>query len=88
MLSLHIGIVYQTHRIWDVARRWFNRAWAAADALWESADGITRYLFVTLFGNKRHFSYLNDEGRAFKTILGCLWLHDAASEVAVGVIIG
>jgi tetratricopeptide (TPR) repeat protein len=66
---ISIGIVYQTHRTWDVAQRWFERAWAAADALWGSADGITRSLSAALFGNK-HFSYLNNEGRPFKTIFG------------------
>jgi tetratricopeptide (TPR) repeat protein len=68
-MFISIGIVYQTHRTWDVARRWFERAWAAADAKWGSEDGITKSLATALF-EKKHFSYINDEGRPFKTIFG------------------
>jgi hypothetical protein len=68
-MFISIGIIYQSYRTWDVARPWFERAWAAADARWGSSDGITRSLSSALF-DKRHFSYINDEGRPFETIFG------------------
>jgi hypothetical protein len=40
------------------------------DALRRFADSIKRSLPAALFENKRHLSYLNDEGRPFKMIFG------------------
>jgi hypothetical protein len=68
-MFISIGIIYQSCRTWDVARPWFDRAWANADARWGSSDGITRSLSSALW-EKQHFSYINDEGRPFKTIFG------------------
>jgi hypothetical protein len=54
----------------NVARHWFNRAWTVVDALRRFADSIKRSLPATLFENKRHLSFLNDEGQPFKMIFG------------------
>lgn len=67
-MFISIGIVYETYRRWDDARPWFERAWAAGDSIWGFDDGVTRSL--TNAFEKRHFSYITDEGRPFKTVFG------------------
>ena len=66
--AISIGLVYQRYRTWSEARPWFEQAYAAADAVWGLKDGITKSLEKSL--EKRYFSYINDEGRPFKTIFG------------------
>ncbi|KAI1130526.1 hypothetical protein F5Y10DRAFT_235429 [Nemania abortiva] len=65
-----IGIVYQTYINWESAAEWFEAAFAKALASreWGPKDGIVRSLQAAL--DKRHFSYLSDEGRPFKTAFG------------------
>ncbi|KAL1604846.1 hypothetical protein SLS60_004386 [Paraconiothyrium brasiliense] len=65
---INIGIIYQTHRTWPEAKPWFQSAYAAADAAWGMKDGVYRSLEKALAN--RHFAYINDEGRPFKTIFG------------------
>ncbi|KAF2029058.1 hypothetical protein EK21DRAFT_113283 [Setomelanomma holmii] len=67
-MFISIGILYQTYRSWDEAQPWFEQAWAAADSMWGFHDGVTRSL-TNAFA-KRHFSYMNDESRPFKTAYG------------------
>ena len=69
-VNISIGIVYQTHMSWDDAEEWFERAFSAALANkeWGPKDGIVRSLQNAL--DNRHFSYLSDEGRPFKTVFG------------------
>lgn len=69
-VNISIGIVYQTHISWDDAEEWFERAFSAALAnkQWGPKDGIVRSLQNAL--DHRHFSYLSDEGRPFKTVFG------------------
>jgi tetratricopeptide (TPR) repeat protein len=65
-----IGLVYQTYMTWDYAEDWFEEAFAAAlrNQAWGPKDGIVRSLQNAM--EKRHFSYVSDEGRPFKTIFG------------------
>ncbi|KAK7192250.1 uncharacterized protein CC84DRAFT_961683 [Paraphaeosphaeria sporulosa] len=65
---INIGIIYQTYRTWEEARRWFETALAASLAAWGTSDGVTRALENAR--DNRHFAYLNDEGRPFETIFG------------------
>jgi len=67
-MFINVGMIYQTYRRWDDARPWFERAWAAAGSAWGLEDGITRSL-TNAFA-KKHFSYISDEGRPFKTVFG------------------
>ncbi|KAL8960231.1 MAG: hypothetical protein Q9193_003028 [Seirophora villosa] len=67
-VNITIGLVYQTHMTWDDATEWFQQALAAA-LTWDCPkDGIVRSLENAL--SHRHFSYVSDEGRPFKTIFG------------------
>ena len=66
--KISIGIVYQRHRSWESAKPWFEFARAASFAANGEEDGITRSLETAM--EKRHFSYVSDEGRPFKTIFG------------------
>ncbi|VUC33298.1 unnamed protein product [Clonostachys rosea] len=68
-ISITIGLVYQTYQGWDEAEEWFDRAYAGAlGSKWGEDDGIVRALENAR--EKRHFSYLTDEGRPFKTVFG------------------
>ncbi|KAF2971901.1 hypothetical protein GQX73_g1743 [Xylaria multiplex] len=69
-VCITIGIVYQTHVSWDCAAEWFEGAYARALASreWGHKDGIVRSLKAAF--DKKHFSYLSDEGRPFKTVFG------------------
>ena len=66
--KISIGIIYQRHRNWERAKPWFDHALAASYAANGDEDGITRSLLTAM--DKRHFSYISDEGRPFKTIFG------------------
>ncbi|KAH7410602.1 hypothetical protein BKA64DRAFT_358129 [Cadophora sp. MPI-SDFR-AT-0126] len=66
--KISIGLVYQTHRSWALAKPWFDHAYAASFDANGEEDGIT--MALDLAREKRHFSYLSDEGRPFKTIFG------------------
>ena len=66
--KISIGLVYQKHRDWERAKPWFEHAYAASFAANGDEDGITRSLRTAM--DKRHFSYVSDEGRPFKTIFG------------------
>ena len=66
--KISIGIVYQRYRNWESAKPWFEFAYAASFAANGEEDGITRSLQTAM--EKRHFSYVADEGRPFKTIFG------------------
>jgi hypothetical protein len=65
-----IGLVYQTYMTWGDAEDWFEEAFAAAlrNKEWGLKDGIVRSLQNAL--DHRHFSYVSDEGRPYKTIFG------------------
>ncbi|KAI1450717.1 hypothetical protein F5Y02DRAFT_365674 [Annulohypoxylon stygium] len=67
-VQITIGLVYQTYASWDVAEEWFEKARAGALAKWDYEDGMVLSLENAF--NKKHFSYLSDEGRPFKTIFG------------------
>ncbi|KAF4622665.1 hypothetical protein G7Y89_g14362 [Cudoniella acicularis] len=66
--KINIGIIYERNKGWEYAKSWFNHAYAASIAANGDEDGITKALQVAL--DKRHFSYLSDEGRPFKSIFG------------------
>ncbi|KAF2184706.1 hypothetical protein K469DRAFT_750856 [Zopfia rhizophila CBS 207.26] len=80
---ISIGIVYQNAKWWYDAKPWFEQACAAADAKYGTEDGITESLELAL--EKRHFSYISDEGRPFKLSLE-LWFHNLSEQIAPGVI--
>ncbi|KAF2833878.1 hypothetical protein CC86DRAFT_16155 [Ophiobolus disseminans] len=67
-MLISIGLVYQTHRGWDEASPWFQQALNIAMAKYEEDDGIRISLEEAM--EVRHFSYVNDEGRPYKTIFG------------------
>lgn len=67
-MYISIGLVYQRYRVWDDARPWFEQALAAAMDKYDENDGIRISLEEAM--EVRHFSYVNDEGRPFKTIFG------------------
>ena len=66
--KISIGIIYQRHKTWEHAKPWFDYALAASYAANGEEDGITKSLQTAMV--KRHFSYVTDEGRPFKTIFG------------------
>ncbi|KAJ2989986.1 hypothetical protein NUW58_g3182 [Xylaria curta] len=65
-----IGMVYQKYATWNEAKNWFENAFAAvlSSQEWSHKDGIVRSLQNAI--DKRHFSYVTDEGRPWKTIFG------------------
>jgi len=65
---ISIGLVYQTHRNWQEASSWFEHALAMALIEYNAKDGIVKSLETSL--RKRHFSYITDEGKPYKTIFG------------------
>ncbi|KAI0535673.1 hypothetical protein GGR58DRAFT_504073 [Xylaria digitata] len=69
-VCITIGIIYQTRFNWDRAAEWFEGAYARALASreWGPEDGIVRSLKAAF--DKKHFSYLSDEGRPYKTVFG------------------
>ena len=67
-MLISVGLVYQNSRTWSDARQWFDQALAAAMTAFGENDGITRSLEAAR--ENRHFSYLNDEGRPFRTVFG------------------
>jgi hypothetical protein len=69
-ILITVGLVYQRYAGWDAAREWFEQAFlgALANPSWGKGDGIVRSLQNAM--DKKHFSYLSDEGRPFKTIFG------------------
>ena len=66
--KISIGIIYEKQKGWDYAKTWFNHAYAASMAANGDEDGITLALQKAF--DKRHFAYLSDEGRPFKSIFG------------------
>jgi len=66
--KINIGIIYERTKSWEYAQPWFNHAYAASIAANGDEDGISRSLQTAL--EKRHFAYISDEGRPFKTIFG------------------
>jgi hypothetical protein len=67
-MTISVGIIYQTQANWTHAEPWFERALSAALSKYEDDDGIVMSLKEAL--EVRHFSYLNDEGRPYRTIFG------------------
>ncbi|KAF5654111.1 rhomboid family [Fusarium sp. NRRL 25303] len=69
-ILITIGLAYQNITTWDDAAEWFEAAFAAALAneKWSDQDGIVQSLQNGL--EKRHFTYLSDEGRPYKTVFG------------------
>ncbi|KAF2125252.1 hypothetical protein P153DRAFT_360258 [Dothidotthia symphoricarpi CBS 119687] len=65
---ISIGLVYQRYKGWNEASPWFQHALSTAMELYDENDGIRISLEEAL--EVRHFSYVNDEGRPFKTIFG------------------
>lgn len=79
-----IGLAYQTHRSWDDASYWFQRALsgALAGASFPLGDGILESLEHGI--DIRHFSYVNDEGRPYRTIFGVKGLTIAPRRLHLG----
>ncbi|KAM0277130.1 hypothetical protein ACHAO9_012640 [Fusarium lateritium] len=69
-ILITIGLAYQNTTNWDDAAEWFEAAFAAALAneQWSDQDGMVQSLQNGL--EKRHFTYLSDEGRPYKTVFG------------------
>jgi tetratricopeptide (TPR) repeat protein len=67
-MYISIGLMYQKYRDWNDAQPWFERALAAAMEKYDENDGIRISLEEAM--EVRYFSYVNDEGRPFKTIFG------------------
>ncbi|KAF5705093.1 rhomboid family [Fusarium mundagurra] len=69
-ILITIGLAYQNITTWDDAAEWFEAAFAAslANEKWSDQDGIVQALQNGL--EKRHFTYLSDEGRPYKTVFG------------------
>lgn len=67
-MLISIGLVYQNHKGWDRAKPWFEQALAAAMDEYGDDDGILISLEEAM--EVRHFSYLSDEGRPYRTIFG------------------
>ncbi len=67
-ILISIGLAYQTYGTWSQAERWFEHALANALSVWDDDDGIVKSLQKGV--DEKHFSYLSDEGRPFKTIFG------------------
>lgn len=65
---ISVGLVYQKYKSWLEAKYWFEAAYAAVDAAWGKDDGVYKSLERAF--ERRHFSYVSDEGRPFKTIFG------------------
>jgi tetratricopeptide (TPR) repeat protein len=65
---ISIGLVYQRYRDWNDAFPWFEHALATAMELYDENDGIRISLEEAM--EVRHFSYISDEGRPYKTIFG------------------
>lgn len=68
---ISIGMIYQKYaESWDEADEWFQQALSGAlgNMSWGREDGITLSLHRAL--ETRHFSYVTDEGRPFKSIFG------------------
>lgn len=67
-ILISTGLVYQRYASWEVAGPWFESALARALSGSDREDGIVRSLQRGL--DAKHFSYLSDEGRPFKTVFG------------------
>ena len=67
-ILISIGLAYQTYGTWSQAERWFEHALANALSVWDDDDEIVKSLQKGV--DEKHFSYLSDEGRPFKTIFG------------------
>lgn len=67
-ILISIGLVYQGHSGWKDAQSWFESALASASQRYDEDDGIRISLEEAL--QVGHFSYVNDEGRPYKTIFG------------------
>jgi tetratricopeptide (TPR) repeat protein len=67
-MFITIGLVYQRYRGWDEARHWFEQALNIAMVKYQEDDGIRISLEEAM--EVHHFSYINDEGRPYKTIFG------------------
>ncbi|KAK2598556.1 hypothetical protein N8I77_011959 [Diaporthe amygdali] len=68
---ISIGMVYQRYaKTWDEAEEWFQQAYSGAlgNKNWGPEDGVTLSLAKAL--EKRHFAYVTDEGRPYKSIFG------------------
>ncbi|KAL1880104.1 hypothetical protein Daus18300_001467 [Diaporthe australafricana] len=69
--EISIGLVYQKYaESWVEADDWFQQAYSGAlgNSSWGLEDGITMSLAKAL--DRRHFTYITDEGRPFKSIFG------------------
>jgi len=67
-MLISIGLVYQKYKGWSAATQWFEQALAAAMGVYDKDDGVIISLEEAM--EVKHFSYLNDEGRPYKTIFG------------------
>jgi tetratricopeptide (TPR) repeat protein len=67
-MFISIGLVYQRYTTWTEAGPWFERALNAAMEKYNEDDGIRIALEEAM--ELKHFSYVNDEGRPFRTIFG------------------
>lgn len=66
--NISIGLVYQNEGGWNEARMWFESALSSATDQFEEEDGLR--LSLEEARENQHFSYINDEGRPFRTIFG------------------
>lgn len=66
---ISISLVYQRHEeTWDEVSGWYEQAYSAVLLMWDENDGIT--LALAKARENRHFAYVTDEGRPFKSIFG------------------
>ncbi|KAF1913313.1 hypothetical protein BDU57DRAFT_522148 [Ampelomyces quisqualis] len=65
---ISVGLVYQKYRNWEEARPWFEQALSIAMGKYNEDDGTRISLEEAM--EVRHFSYVNDEGRPYRTIFG------------------
>ncbi|KAF3003377.1 hypothetical protein E8E14_006574 [Neopestalotiopsis sp. 37M] len=71
-ILITIGIAYQNIIGWSQAQEWFERAFAGALSAFGPKTGIILLLRHAM--DKKHFSFLSDEGRPFQTISGIFGL--------------
>lgn len=67
-ILITVGLLYQSNIGWSAAVEWFEGAYAAALQKFGDDDGIT--ISLAEARETHHFSYINDDGRPFRTIFG------------------
>jgi hypothetical protein len=67
-ILISIGLVYQKYRNWYEASSWFENALSTAYRTLKPNDGVRKSLEAAM--ERRHFSYINDEARPYKSVFG------------------